>query len=177
MVRLFIYLAVFLFFSCNYKSGKCYDFEIKKGDHSSNGKKKFLSNSNYFTFNISGDVECIPEINGISKIFGFSDGVRHQENSVRLGWLYSEETKNIKFFSYVYRDGKREWAEIGQGYHDVDYNAMVNITKDKYIVVFENARHEYDREKNGSIYKGVLFPYSGGRSPACGGYSVNLCFN
>lgn len=57
----------------------------------------------------------------INKLFGYSFG-HHHKNSLRIGWRYDRDRKQIEVVSYIYIDGVRQterhlaWCEFEETY-------------------------------------------------------------
>lgn len=88
--------------------------KIKKGSHYSNQfKPKFycstptrITKTFIFTESCRYDLGNIDQLD-INKLFGIGLGLRHHNNSIRLGWNYDEIQKKIAIYSYDYNYGDR----------------------------------------------------------------------
>lgn len=161
-------------------------FTIKKGKHFSN---QFLYKM-YNFFNFKKKVEyivkfpssCIYELNkkdqmDINKLFGFSLGVLHHQNSVRFGWNYLEG--KIILHAYCYEDGKRNNSFITRIPLDQEFKLGIFVEENVYTFVVENLKtnHKskvkmYGKQKFKFGYN--LWPYFGGNNPAPHDMSIEL---
>jgi hypothetical protein len=105
---------------------------IRKGTHGPFSFPKLIQSSNDLKYNVTFTESCRydigPEDQGdINKLFGIGyftlrKLTMHHYNSVRFGWNYDLENKNIRIFAYWYNKGERmsnyiTSVEIGQS-HD-----------------------------------------------------------
>lgn len=84
----------------------------------------------------------------INKLFGYSFG-HHHRNSLRIGWRYNEDRKQIEVVSYIYIDGVRQterhlaWCDFEEEYemyidNSENYAYMIVYTFAGICVPFRN---------------------------------------
>lgn len=135
-----------------------------------------LTNGIYGEF-ILGE-ETVPsfEHDHINKIVGLAVGIDHHDNSLRIGWMFSNDLFHL--YAYAYHNGKRHHKFITAVHigHKVEYYIAViegvpTIHVDDYRVAFD---FQYDYSvKTGSL----LFPYYGGQPTAPNTIKLKLSIN
>lgn len=145
------------------------NFLIRKGKHRSTFswrpffKKKV---SFFFMFTNSCMYELEESQDALNKLVGFSDGgFDHHFNSFRIAWRFNNGI--IELFSYVYRNGERDFFKI----HEVEIGEpteiSVEVRDDIYRIVVNNYKVFYaKRGYISSRYKHMLWPYFGGTQVA-----------
>jgi hypothetical protein len=161
-------------------------FKIKKGKHYCD---QFLYKLlNLFNFNkkieyiVKFDSSCIYELNkedqlDINKLFGFSSGFSHHQNSVRFGWNYIEG--KIVLYAYCYDDGKRIKSYICRV--DVVDEIKLTIFVENDAYVFEVQKLKLGSRSKVKMYKTKkflfgynLWPYFGGNNVAPHEMSIQM---
>lgn len=160
-------------------------FTIKKGSHYSNKlwykSLNIINNSRFVRYSVYFHESCRYEINSedqsdINKLFGYSLGFNHHNDSARFGWNYYDEKLNL--YAYVYDKGLRKskfitTIEIGKPYHltiiDQEYNWL--FTVDNTWSVISNLTIQKSSKFNIG-YK--LWPYFGGNVTSPQDISIEL---
>ena len=152
----------------------CHRYRVKQGRHVSAGTRALRPATDAFSFTIPEGFKGEAAKVGITKVFGYSDGLRHHQHSVRLGILWDEKTDRVKVLAYIYQDGKRHWHELGTGTRGGKYRASITVTDSEYVVTFSDSIYRTKRSGRGPLF--VLYPYFGGTLPAPQDMEFILCF-
>lgn len=148
-------------------------FKILKGNHSSQRRFPYFLFSNKINFTIKFESNPEYKLNSIqkqkdtNKLFGISDSFFHRKNSIRIGWRYIND--KIEILSYVYVNGKhtsKNICFIEKEKFKKSFNCSIEITKNTYIITFNNLRLTENRKSKWFGPRYLLFPYFGGISKA-----------
>lgn len=162
------------------------NFTILKGHHYSlqHYYKIFNSRilfSNSYDF---GTYECeVPYIDAkdnhvidvnkhINKLIGFSFGLNHHKNSIRIGWNQSNDIGKFNLYAYMYINGERNITSLGAiDLRDTNrFTFKLSLHKGIYTVVFKDrfnfgyTTYITSGLKNKSYISLGLNPYYGGES-------------
>jgi hypothetical protein len=144
---------------------------IKKGKHRSNwwlpkltfkktiiGKITFLGDHEYDIGKYQKDS---------NKIIGFSNGIWHRYNSIRIGFRWNKVLKCIDIVGICYDKGKREIRVINRISNNSEkIPFLISIEKDKYIVKVGDKVEMFNNTSKWKFIRYYLFPYFGGVSRA-----------
>lgn len=136
-------------------------------------KKKTTQKKRYFKFTES----CLYDLKDedqldINKLFGFSIGHHHKQNSFRFGWRSNLNSKEIEIFTYEYHNGIRQKPkhlcnlELDNKYHrfHIIYNPITQSTFYNVDNTFFCISKFSLNKKHGLGYS--LEPYFGGNEEA-----------
>ncbi len=152
-------------------------FLTKKGKHYSNQfvykALNILNRERFLEYSVLFNDTCRYELpkedqEDINKLFGFSLGFNHHQDSARFGWFYKND--KIHLYSYIYDEGKRSYEFIT----NLDLNKKYSLTLIEYQGSWEFG---VSREGAISVIKKIdkkksfcmgyrLWPYFGGNNPA-----------
>lgn len=161
-------------------------FTIKKGKHYSD--QFFYKMCNFLNFKkkieyiVKFPHSCIYELNkedqmDINKLFGFSIGLWHHQNSVRFGWNYLDG--KIILHAYWYEDGKRNNSFITRVPLDQEFKLSIFIEEKNYTFIVENLKNNHKSKvkvyrKENFLFGYSLWPYFGGNNPAPHDISIEM---
>jgi hypothetical protein len=155
-------------------------YTIKKGKHTSRGRfiKPLLCFSK-IAYKVRFDSSAVYTTSSpqnrddINKVIGFTDGFCVHKSSARIGWTYLRG--RIHLFAYVYRDGMRVTAFLGEHVIGAEISISIEV-RDTYYRFVANSISCWEiqsivksREKHGTNKVPVgfmLFPYFGGDETA-----------
>ena len=165
-MKKFILLFLIIFSSCTKKDiNNFWIFKIKEGKHRSTTKVKTTKKDNvhfeilltesckYQTLNFDNQWD-------VNKIFGFSDGDGHKNNSARIGWRYVKN--ELKLMAYTRYNGDFYFKNICVVEPGVYYECRINCLPDKYEFIVHNDTVYMDRYWIYSNRRYFLWPYFGG---------------
>jgi hypothetical protein len=147
---------------------------IKKGTHAPFSFPKLLKGNSILTYRVTFTELCRydigPEDQGdINKLFGIGyftlrKLTMHHYNSVRFGWNYDLENKNMRIFAYWYEKGKRmskyiKSVEIGE---PNDFSIV--MSEQNHVLIASKALYFVDVPSKPLGY--LLHPYFGGNQTA-----------
>ncbi len=200
MIKLFLTIAVLLLFLVSLKSqnktfGKIEnlntdsvieniqgfqmrEYFIKKGRHSPRSRRFLLHKSREFAIVCMFDSSCVysfPDSNvqlAINKIFGYSFGSNHHNNSFRIGWRCKDSVIEVLAYWYirhqrfnkllfVIEPRKRFFIQAAMDCEKVKINYLTEDLELEYKEVFYNP--ENHPLKNWGY---VNYPFFGGRKEA-----------
>lgn len=135
------------------------------------GKKKMVKTV-IFTESCRYDLESKDQLD-VNKLFGFSQ-LYHQHNSIRVGWRYSLEHKQIELLSYVYIDGERTFESLG--FYDIGaaIHIKLRIKQGLYWFIVDGetrAKYVYQYSFNWGYNLG---PFFGGNQVAPHNIEINF---
>jgi hypothetical protein len=177
-------------------------FKIKKGKHYTFSLRHLLDfifptkqgvmEDSYFrmsfTFQLSKEAAEYyldgPDQMDVNKICGYSLGLDHHKNSIRVGWRFNDSTGETEILAYWYDGGKRGIKVIKgfKGIHKKEIDVTIWSDKDRHTVVLPFQGLDWTEiprvndRKNYGIGK-VLRPYFGGNKPAPHDMTVGLKIN
>lgn len=148
---------------------------IKKDQHSPRNRRFLLHTSREFAIVCMFDSTCVysfPDSNAqlaINKIFGYSFGSNHHNNSFRIGWRCRDSVIEVLAYWYirhqrfnnllfVIEPGKRFFIQAAMDCEKVRINYLIEDLEPEYKEVFYNPE-KYSLKKWGY----VNYPYFGGR--------------
>ena len=165
-MKKFILLFLIIFSSCTKKDiNNFWILKIKEGKHRSTTKVKTTKKDNvhfeilltesckYQTLNFDNQWD-------VNKIFGFSDGDGHKNNSARIGWRYVKN--ELKLMAYTRYNGDFYFKNICVVEPGVYYECRINCLPDKYEFIVHNDTVYMDRYWIYSNRRYFLWPYFGG---------------
>ena len=120
-------------------------YTIKEGSHSSGFRFWPLFKTKKMRVKVKFHRNCLykPEpLQGVNKLFGFSQGFNHMEKSLRYGWTSDGEKIILHHFDHV--NGEFSSREAG----------TMEVGEERELVLLDN---------NPSAFGYRLFPYFGGR--------------
>lgn len=101
----------------------------------------------------------------INKLYGFSEGLDHQQNSARIGWAWNEGA--LRLYAYAYNNGIRESQEITTVAIDTDISCSIRLSGNTYIFSVNGISVSLPRALSTSTANGYqLYPYFGGDETA-----------
>lgn len=102
-----------------------------------------------------------------NKIIGFSDcGSTHQQNSARLVWRYIFPYEAVEIGQYLYIDGERNFASLGDVKIGDTATAAIYRNATQYGFMLNDTISYVPRPCNSSPMSYWLFPYFGGDETA-----------
>lgn len=156
--------VLFCLLSCN-KEGNWKTYTINKGNHSSGIHGKICYHKSIAfqaIFDQSAEYEIGKDQSDINKLYGFSEGVNHRNNSARFGWRWFNN--RIEILAYTYVDGKFYFKYI-DSVNAFEENTYQLRATDKYMFKVNNTIIEMERgESTDNGY--YLYPYFGGNCVA-----------
>lgn len=145
------------------------EIKIKKGNHRSN---LFLP-SFVFDNKVIGTVIFkddfsyeIQKQKDTNKLFGISDGWHHRLDSVRIGWRWDINRKQIQIMGIFYTNGYRTIEPICFIEPNTLYNFVVYIDEHEYVIKFNNYEVRNVRLSNWNFVRYYLYPFFGGTTKA-----------
>lgn len=101
----------------------------------------------------------------INKLYGFSEGLNHQQNSARIGWRWSDSA--LRLFGYTYVNGRRIEQEIKKVDIGATIACTIRIDSNYYWFKVDKDSVRMERGLDTDTADGYqLFPYFGGDEPA-----------
>lgn len=161
-------------------------FTIKKEQNNSDGFLYKLFN--FFNFNkkleyvVKFNKSCAYFLNEIdqydvNKLFGFSNGFFHHQDSVRFGWNYLDH--KIVIYAYIYENGKRISSYICRLELETENKLTIFVENDCYV--FQVEKLKTGLKSKVKIFKSKkftfgynLWPYFGGNNAAPHDMSIEL---
>jgi hypothetical protein len=138
-------------------------YVIEKGNHRSNfslGNRNLFRRSENFSVMVDKSFAQKNSQKSISKVFGYSDGLHHHKNSIRLGIIHNPATNKCVFHAYYYINGQRGFHKICEGDYGVWHDCEISFKKDKYFISVGDSFTFVERK--GSFKSYPLYPYYGG---------------
>jgi len=170
-MRYFIIVLIILICSCKkldeFSPRQFRIYTIEEGRHKSESLPSIKLNSKYIEFEALFNSSCIYNIgqdqSDINKLYGFSNGTNHLENSARFGWRwYNNE---LQILAYTHIDSKIQWKYITTIDYNKIYSYKLSITNNNYVFTCNNTTVELPASGKGVI-RYYLFPYFGGNKTA-----------
>ncbi|HMK05824.1 MAG TPA: hypothetical protein VK489_16600 [Ferruginibacter sp.] len=97
----------------------------------------------------------------INKLYGFSEGHDHHQNSARIGWSWNDTA--LRLYAYTYKNGLRDSKEITMVSIGADINCGIKVSGNAYIFKAGNTTVTMPRAFNDPLANGYkLYPYFGG---------------
>jgi len=101
----------------------------------------------------------------INKLYGFSEGYDHHQNSARIGWSWNDAA--LRLYAYTYKNGVRDSKEITTVNIGTDIICGIKVSGNAYIFKVNNITASLPRALNTTIASGYkLYPYFGGDETA-----------
>ena len=157
-------------------------FVIPKGKHHSVSQPTIIS-SKEIKASVMFDNTAIYKIDNedsldINKLIGIGSYLGHHNNSVRVGWRWSNKKKLIELFAYTYTDGVRDFFRIT----DVPINSVFDIHIDLrfdqgFIGVNGVKVRVAVTNRNAYNVSYMLYPYFGGDETAPQNINIYIKFN
>jgi len=162
------------------------NFKIKKDKHfSSNWLYKIFNvfykcifiKKKIIEYDITFKNNCLYKSNNddINKLFGFSIGTNHMENSIRFGWR--SNGKAIKIFAFYHINGQFQYRKVCDVQTNTEYKYICSINKKEDYYYYK--LDVYLGDENIGYYKSYnfrlenkikfsynLYPYFGGNLTA-----------
>lgn len=166
MIKKFFILLILILTTCVKKNADDFwVFKIKEGKHRSTTKVKTINRDNIhfeLVLTESCKYETLNPVNqwDVNKIFGFSDGGGHMENSARIGWRWVNN--EIQLMAYTHYNGDFNFKKICVANTGVHYECRINCLIDKYEFIVHNDTTYMDRYWIYSNRRYLLWPYFGG---------------
>jgi len=152
-------------------------FLIKRNNHFSNQNlHKILNCLNFekgISYSVRFDDSCVYQLqegeqDDINKLFGYSLGFDHHQNSARFGWFYKEG--KIHLFSYVYDLGERKYDFLCKIELNKSYSLSIFAFRDYWefdVCSSERINSIFQVRRKSRFRVGYkLWPYFGGNNPA-----------
>lgn len=114
-------------------------------------------------FNQSAIYKTVNPVNqyDINKLWGFSEGIDNQYNSVRIGWGYSNGA--IRLYGYVHCKGARYSKEITTVLPGQDVGCSIKVYGNTYIISAKGVTVKLPRGTTATTASGLQqYPYFGG---------------
>lgn len=114
-------------------------------------------------FDSSAIYQTIDPVNqyDINKLYGFSEGANHHENSARIGWSWNRSA--LRLYAYAYSKSVREMKEITSVAIGDEIACSIGIKGDQYVFSVGRASIKLKRAIEGEAIAGYqLYPYFGG---------------
>lgn len=134
------------------KHKSVYDVE-KISSHKIEGIAKFSSSCEY---------ELTENIGQINKLIGLSSGINHHENSIRIGWEYSQGL--FYLYAYWYDSGVRDQQVITTVKTDEKFEFVVEITDTEFLIRINDKEFEHVHSMSELKDSYLLYPYFGGEA-------------
>jgi len=97
----------------------------------------------------------------INKLYGFSEGTNHHQNSARIGWSWNKN--KLRLYAYVYCNSLRIFKEITSVEIGEEIRCSIQVRHHQYIFRVNNASQALERGPSAPLAEGYwLFPYFGG---------------
>ncbi len=123
-----------------------------------NFKVKFDSSAIYKTIDPLNQYD-------INKLYGFSDGNDHHQNSARIGWSWNDNA--LRLYAYTYYNGVRDSKEITSVNIGAEVLCTIKFSAAEYVFKSGNSTVTMPRFVTTTIVKGYqLYPYFGGDETA-----------
>lgn len=122
--------------------------------HEIEGKAMFSSSCEYVL------TENIGQIN---KLTGLSNGMDHQENSIRIGWVY--ENGAFDLYAYYYYKGERSEHKLTTVLTDEVFEFKISITLEGYHIDINDEKSFFNASFDELDTSYLLYPYFGGEAP------------
>jgi len=163
-----------------------HEYLIKENRHTSQNRQVILHSSNEFTILCKFEKSCYysfadsNSINAINKIFGYSFGSNHHNNSFRIGWRCKNNLIEVLAYWFIKRkhfDSHLFYIEPGELFF---LNAAINSMETRINYSIEGRQLEYQdivfnpdsvKLKNWGY---VNYPYFGGKRKAPNDMVINL---
>ena len=101
----------------------------------------------------------------VNKLFGFSEGDNHQQNSARIGWAWNKNA--LRLYAYVYGNGERRIKEISSVEIGKEILCRIKVAGDQYLFEAGQEKASLGRSVAGEVVPGyMLYPYFGGDETA-----------
>ena len=111
-------------------------------------KVKFDSSAIYTTSIASNQYD-------INKLYGFSEGYDHHQNSARIGWAWHGNA--LKLYAYAYNKGIMKFAEITPVAIGAEVNCSISVSAQAYLFTVNGIEKKIRKGKQWRM---------GGRLPA-----------
>lgn len=167
IIWLFVLVLVFLCIGAAMPQSR--PFVVRAGNHSSTylPSLRFYRGNPfvYFRYRLDSSVHSANNMNGISKIYGFSEGHHQWSSSARLGFIIKDNIITVRAYCYV--DGvspqknQEQKPEIGKIEINRWYSCRISREDDCYV--FDHDGKEIKIKAGRKRWWGyILFPYVGG---------------
>tara|TARA_R110002020_G_scaffold74137_4_gene189988 strand:- start:270 stop:824 length:555 start_codon:yes stop_codon:yes gene_type:complete len=172
-IKLVIIFVVLGFISCNKIDDNGFRiYKIKEGKHRSTFKIKY-TRENSFDIQVKFNESAIytsqsPENQlDVNKLWGVSDcGTHHSKNSIRFGWRWDLNHKQIEILIYRRLSGEFSFKSLGYvNPGDISYMSL-NITNDHYYMSLNGIEDSMSRNCYNPCRRYFLYPYFGGNEKA-----------
>ena len=114
-------------------------------------------------FSKSCEYELTENIGQINKLTGLSNGLDHQKNSIRIGWVY--ENCAFDLYSYYYYNGERNSQKLTSVLTDEIFTFKIWIDLLGYHIIINGVQTDIDAPFDGLDTSYLLYPYFGGKEP------------
>ncbi|HCE43413.1 MAG TPA: hypothetical protein DET40_07680 [Lentisphaeria bacterium] len=168
---IWISLPVIMFSCMNCRSMQSGTYVIKAGNHYCSGlnlpviKFYWENPSVNFKYRIDDGAYAANNLNGVSKIYGFSEGQHHWNSSARLGFIVKDNVITVRAYCYV--DGvspqqnEIQKPEIGTIETNRWYSCRIS-RQDGYYVFNHEGKEIKIKAGDGHSCGYLLTPYVGG---------------
>ncbi len=154
---------------CFFHQASAKVYTIKAGNHYPQGVHftPFIGNeiSRFIKFDDSAEY-YLGNVNqyDINKLFGFADCLsHHQNNSVRFGWVWNDQTRRLEIHAYAYAKKKRSYLFISDVTLNRIYEYKIQVKESEYVLSVNGKSVTLPRGckmKKAIGYR--LYPYFGG---------------
>ena len=117
----------------------------------------------YGMFSESCEYELTENIGQINKLTGLSNGLDHQKNSIRIGWVY--ENGAFDLYSYAYYNGERIEQKLTSVLTDEVFSFKIGIELDRYYIIINGVEYNTPVSFDELDSSYLLYPYFGGKEP------------
>jgi len=106
----------------------------------------------------------------INKILGYSTNMwqHHHKNSIRIGWRYNLENREVEIFAYMYDNGQRQ-SILLTTYHSIDivkFDVEMCTTNSNHVIMIDDKCLTLPISVTPKKFGWVLKPYFGGNRVA-----------
>lgn len=122
--------------------------------HSIDGKAMFSKSCEYVL------TENIGQIN---KLTGLSNGLDHQKNSIRIGWVY--ENGAFDLYCYAYYNSERIEQKLTSVLTDEIFTFKIWIDLSGYHIILNGVQTDINAPFDELDSSYLLYPYFGGKEP------------
>lgn len=161
------------------------EFLIKSGNHYSDRLVyktfNFINTRKLLSYIVSFSEECQYTLNkedqaDINKLFGFSYGWNHHQNSARFGWCWNNNQMEIH--AYVYDFGVRQSKFITSVEFGKEYKMSIQDEEDRWSFSINhdwgNPIQVFVKKKCKFTWGLKLWPFFGGNNPAPHDMKINM---
>jgi hypothetical protein len=146
-------------------------YNISRGGHYSDKNAITAVSLSEMNFKVRFDSSAIYQTNDplnqydINKLYGFSEGYDHHQNSARIGWSWNDGA--LRLYAYTYKHAVRDSKEITTVSIGNEINCSIKISGADYFFRVGNDSLSMPRAFNTPVASGFkLFPYFGGDETA-----------